>query len=228
MAADALAGARLIAVVTIDAGHTLTSASAGTTEWRVTTAPGVVSLIAHRAGAGHTLAKARLITVTVGHTASTGRSVGTVYAERCIAGTTGVGGHVTGHAGRVDALVAIAVGVAATPASIASRPQAWTALTADVANISPESRPSRVTRIGPSSRSAQNAPTKRTTTSGVKVSPTIPRKPETLMIKLIGKYNSFLWMIERAFALACAGTRSVPRIRRSLQRRIDQFSRLVG
>ena len=114
MAADALAGARLIAVVAIDTGHTLTGASAGTTEWRVTTAPGVVSLIAHRTGTGHTLAKARLITIGINSATHTGRSIRPIDAEWGVSCTAGVGGHITGHARCVDTLLTITICIATT------------------------------------------------------------------------------------------------------------------
>ena len=49
-------------------------------------------------------------------------------------------------------------------------------------SIGPLLRPSRPTMIGPAGNFPANAATNRAATSGVSVSPTIPRSPLTLMI----------------------------------------------
>ena len=108
-------------MIAIDAGDTLAVPGTRSTEGRIATAARMVALVADRTATRDTLARVGVITICVGHTAHAFRSVGSVGAERCIAITTGVGGYITSHAGLVNALIAIAIGVAITfdtPAAI--------------------------------------------------------------------------------------------------------------
>ena len=101
-------------MIAIDTRNTLTVSGAWTTEWRITTTARMVALVARSAAARHALAETRLITIGVCRTAHAGRAVGSIDAEGCVAITTGVGGHITDHARLVNALLAIAIGVART------------------------------------------------------------------------------------------------------------------
>ena len=101
-------------MIAIDTRNTLTVSGAWTTEWRIATTARMVALVADRAATGDTLAETRLITIGVCRTAHAGRAICSIDAEGCVAITTGVGGHIAGHARLVNALLAIAIGVAIT------------------------------------------------------------------------------------------------------------------
>ena len=74
------------------------------------------------------------------------------------------------------------VGVAAMPASSTSRLATRRPLVTAPASIGPLARPSRLTMIGPGGKVAAKAVTYRAATSGVRLSPTMPRRPETEMM----------------------------------------------
>jgi len=101
-------------VVAIDAGYTLAVAGTGSTEGCIATTAGVVALVANGTATRDTLARVGVITICVGHTAHAFRSVGSIYTQRCIALAAGIGGYIASHAGLVNALLAITIGVAIT------------------------------------------------------------------------------------------------------------------
>ncbi len=101
-------------MIAIDAGDTLAVAGTRSAEGRIATATRMVALVADRTAARHTLARVGVITICVGHTAHAFRSVGSVGAEGGVTFAAGVGGHITSHAGLVNALITIAIGVAIT------------------------------------------------------------------------------------------------------------------